>query len=76
MKDVEPFAANLNCVLRLSSKEAIKMRVRSGHHPGNGRRTTHTAAPQTAAVAVTRPTKRYIRVWRGMSNRYGGPGLP
>jgi hypothetical protein len=76
MKDVDPFAASLFGVMRLSSSVATKMSVKSGHQPGNGKRTDHTAAPQIAAAAVTRPTNRYNRVWRRMSNRYWDPGLP
>ena len=74
-RDVDPFAPSLSCVLRLSSRVATKMSVKSGHQPGNGKRTDHIAAPHIAAAAVTKATKRYIRVWRGMSNRYGDPGL-
>src|SRR6185312_15184999 len=74
MKEVEPLAPSLSCVLRLSSSVATKTSVKSGHQPGNGRRTDQTAPPHTIAAAVTKATNRCIRVWRGMSNRYGGPG--
>lgn len=76
MKDVEPFAASLNCVLRLSSRVAMNMSVKSGHHPGNGKRTDHVVAPQIPAAAAIKPTKMYIRIWRDMSSGYGDLGLP
>ena len=61
IKEVDPLAASLNGVLRLSSKVATNKNVASGHQPGNGKRTFHTAAPLITAASVMNPTNRRIR---------------
>ena len=58
MKDVDPFAASLSWVWRPSSNVATKRNVARGHQPGNGRRTDHTAAPETQAAITMVATKR------------------
>jgi hypothetical protein len=62
MKEVDPFAAILRGVLRLSSKVATNRNVTSGHQPGKGKRIFHTATPQKNAAAVISATKAYNRV--------------
>jgi hypothetical protein len=57
INEVEPFAASLRSVFRLSSKVATNRNAASGHQPGKGSRTDHTATPQTADATVTIPTK-------------------
>jgi hypothetical protein len=57
MNDVDPLAAILNWVLRLSSKVETKRNVATGHQPGNGKWTDHTAAPDILATTATVATK-------------------
>jgi hypothetical protein len=66
MNDVEPFAPSLNCVLRVSSNEATKRNVASGHQPGNDSRAGKRIAAQAAAASATITTKRLIRAVRDM----------
>src|SRR5512134_2668026 len=63
-KLVEPLAASLNRVLKLSSMLATNTNVASGHHPGNGSRKDQTAAPAAAAQTATPSTKKRIRASR------------
>jgi hypothetical protein len=74
MKDVEPFAPSLNCVLRVSSNEATKRNVASGHQPGKASRLGHRLAAQAIAASATTITKKLIRAVRDM-RRMGIPVL-
>jgi hypothetical protein len=66
MKDVEPFAPSLNCVLRVSSNEATKRKVASGHQPGKANRLGHRLAAPAVAASATTTTKELIRAVRDM----------
>src|SRR4051812_18934759 len=74
-KDVEPFAATLSWVLRVSNSVAINTKVINGHQPGNGALTDQTATPDNTAVTVMDPTKSGILGSRGMKVGMGTPCL-
>src|SRR4051812_49428797 len=74
-KEVEPLAANLNWVLRPSSRVATKRKVANGHHPGNGSRVDQTAAPESAAAIATVKTNRLRRVSRDIEVKAWDPDL-
>src|SRR4026207_31018 len=69
MKEVDPFAPSLNCVLRVSSSVETKRNVKRGHQPGNCKRTGQRLAAQSAANPVTNPTNNRMRVWRDMTGK-------
>jgi hypothetical protein len=58
INEVDPLAAMRSWVFKLSSKLATKRKVASGHQPGNGRRTDHTAAAERADANEITATKR------------------
>ena len=75
MNEVDPLAASLNWVLRVSSKVATKRNVTKGHQPGKGKRVGQTPAPEAVAASVTAVTNSLSRVSRGieMGDRDPGP---
>lgn len=73
MKDVDPRAASLNWVLRVSSKVAISRNVTNGHQPGKAKRVGQTPAAEDIAAPVTTETKSLSRVSRDIEIGDGDP---
>ena len=75
MNEVDPRAASLNWVLRVSSRVATKRNVTNGHQPGKARRVGQTPALEAMAASVIAVTKSLSRVSRDIEVRMGIPVL-
>lgn len=59
-KEVEPRAATFSSVELCSTKNAMRVKLRSGQIPGDGGRICHAANPNTIAAMLVRDTKTVV----------------
>ena len=67
IKEVEPLAATLRSVCRLSSTNATSTKVDRGHHPGNSLDEGHADISARAALAEVSMTRNVVLVLRCMA---------